>query len=619
MYRDFFRAFTDLFSARRSRGEIAALLLVMALLPVSELVVTHMFSRLILAGAKQYDEDPRGVLVSGAIFFAAFALSRALHHVVRLNRVRVFRRGFERSGEERPASPASTEAWSWAAAFELSTALVSLIQIVAFCSLFTYLDPAFGLANLLIAAGVLWLVAAIYHRQLSHQVAYLAEGNKPGSTKVGDRVGKRIRDAELGAIVASLAMAVSLGLVLVRAIQGGLSGPDAIVLFIGLRMLYSQVGNLSASAMRFARVKARLAAGSKNVDVIDPDDEFADPDTEIEDAGDLQPARPTAHRTQLVSQMMVAGQRGDLELVGRYAGRLSSGVIPTEAEVNARTAAEAFAQLAAPTTDEDVLPLSLLWWARPFPGAVGNWVSPLLLRRITDRPVLFQTPNAAAVTPHLLMVGSVIASAHEQSIVVGTGALNAGVKVDPAAHVVSVRGPLTAAALRAAGGPSVESFGDPTLLAGRHLPVQLGGTNGRLAFVRHVSHGDVPVSTGSQLEEISPLASQPEQIEALVRRLGSFDGVVTSDAGTMVLCHAYGIPCAAVTFDGTEDLDFVYRDYALGAGLGEDVLPQPAAPDLRKVDWHSRLHAPRIEPGVLDEIQAAVDRAVRVYSERVTS
>ncbi|RZI89396.1 MAG: hypothetical protein EOO67_12110, partial [Microbacterium sp.] len=144
MYRDFFRAFTELFSARRSRGEISALLLVMALLPVSELVVTHMFSHLILRGAKQYDEDPHGVLVSGAVFFLAFAMSRALHHVVRLNRVRVFRRGFELSGEQRPPSK---EAWSWAAAFELSTAMVSLIQIVAFCSLFTYLDVVFGLLN----------------------------------------------------------------------------------------------------------------------------------------------------------------------------------------------------------------------------------------------------------------------------------------------------------------------------------------------------------------------------------------------------------------------------------------------------------------------------------------
>lgn len=615
MYRDFFRAFTELFSARRSRGEISALLLVMALLPVSELVVTHMFSHLILRGAQKYDEDPNGVLVSGAVFFLAFGLSRALHHVVRLNRVRVFRRGFERSGEERPASK---EAWSWAAAFELSTAMVSLIQIVAFCSLFTYLDPAFGAANLLIAVGVLWLVATIYRRQLSHQISYLAEGNKPGGTKVGDRVGKRIRDAELGAIVASLAMAGSLGLVLVRAIQGGLSGPDAIVLFIGLRMLYSQVGNLSASAMRFARVKARLAVGSKGVDVVDPEDEFADPDEEIEDVEDLQPARPTAHRTQLVSQMMVAGQRGDLELVQRFGKRLSTGVIPTEAETAARSAAEAFAQLAAPTQDPDRLPLSLLWWARPFPGAVGNWVSPLLLRHAADRPVLFQTPNAAAVTPHLVMVGSVIASAHEHSIVVGTGALNAGVKLDPGADYVSVRGPLTAAALRAAGGPDVEAYGDPTLLAARYLPIARASGNGRLAFVRHVSHGDVPVVLGDELDELSPLVSQPGLVEDLLIRLAAYDGVVTSDTGTTVLCHAYGIPCAPVSFEGTDDLEFVFRDYALGAGLGDEISPQPSAPDLRKADWRSRLQTPQVSASTLDGIEASVQDAIRTYLERVS-
>lgn len=615
MYRDFFRAFTELFSARRSRGEIAALLLVMALLPVSELVVTHMFSRLILQGAERYDADPNGVIRSGAIFFLAFAMSRALHHVVRLNRVRVFRRGFELSGEQRPPSK---EAWSWAAAFELSTAMVSLIQIVAFCSLFTYLDVLFGLLNLLIAAGVLTLVAGIYRRQLSHQIAYLAEGNKPGGTAVGERVGKRIRDAELGAIVASLAMAGSLGLVLVRAIQGGLSGPDAIVLFIGLRMLYSQVGNLSASAMRFARVKARLSVGGKLVDAIDPDDEF-DPDEEIEDAEELQPARPTAHRTQLVSQMMVAGQRGDRELVQRFGTRLATGVIPTEAETNALGAAEAFATLAGPTEDPDRLPLSLLWWARPFPGAVGNWVGPLLLRRVSDRPVLFQTPNAAAVTPHLVMIGSVLASAHEQSVVVGTGALNAGVKLDVRAHFVSVRGPLTAAAVREAGGPSIEAYGDPTLLAARYLPIARGTGNGRLAFVRHVSHGDVPITLGERFDEVSPLASRPAEIEALLSRLAAYDGVVTSDTGTTVLCHAYGIPCAPVAFEGTDDHAFVFADYALGAGLDEDITPQPTGPDLRRADWASRLQVPQIGAGTLDAIQGSVEAGIRTYLERVTS
>lgn len=610
MYRDFYRAFRDLFRAPRSRGEISALLLVMALLPVSELAVTHLFSQLILRGAEQYQQDPSGVVVSGAFFFAAFAASRALHHVVRLNRVRVFRRGFERSDQERPASQ---EAWSWAAAFELSTALVSLIQIVAFCALFAYLDVTFGLANIVIGAGVLWLVARIYRRQLQRQIAYLAEGNRPGGTGVGERVGTRIRDAELGAIVASLAMAGSLGLVLVRAIQGGLTGPDAIVLFIGLRMLYSQVGNLSASAMRFARAKARLAVGSSG---LDDEDEFADPDTELDDLDNLRPAQPTAHRAQLISQMLIASQRGESEQVHQFSKRLRSGVIPTEAESNAESAAEAFADLASPTTGGP--PLRLLWWARPFPGTAGNWISPAVLRAQSGRPVHFQTPTATAVEPHLVMVGSVIGSAHQQAIVVGTGALHAQAKIDPAAQFISVRGPLTAAALRACGGPAIEAFGDPALLAPRFLPLTSTPRNGRLAFVRHHAHDAIPVTLGEEFDELSPLASHPDQLVALLSRLSAYDAVVTSDVGTVVLCHAYGIPCVPVTFDGAEDHGFVLRDHGLGAGLGE-ITAINTDLDLSGTDWRSNVAPVHVEDAVLDGIQDSLDRGIEILLNRTSN
>lgn len=612
MFRDFFRAFSDLFTERRNRIEVSGLLVTMALLPVSELVVTRMFSHLIISGPERYDRDPDGVILSGAVFFLAFALSRAIHHVVRLNRVRVFRRGFESSGQQRPASK---EAWSWAAAFELSTAMVSLIQLVAFCGLFIWLDVLFGLANLLIAAGVLWLIAAIYARQLKHQVAYLVEGNKPGSTAIGERVGNRVRDAELGAVVASLAMALSLAAVLFRALDGHIAGADAIVLFIGLRMMYSQVGNLSASAMRFARVKARLTAGEGVVDVMDPDEEFDPLDDELEDAGELQPARPTAHRAQLVSQMMLAGQRGELEQVQRFGERLSATAVPMETEVAAQQAAEAFAVLAASTEDAQH-PVSLLWWARPFPGAVGNWLSPLLLRSVSGRPVLFQTPAAAAQDPHLVMIGSVAGSAHRHAIVAGTGALGPEVTLDPKATFVSVRGPLTADRVRAAGGPEVTSYGDPTVLASRFLPVEQGPSNGRLAFVRHVSHADVHVSLSGRMDELDPMASRPEDIERFLADLTSYDGVVTSDFSTAVLCHSYGVPCAPVSFADHETLGFVFDDYARGVGLS-DFAPTVVDPRLDRTTWDDLLVPRTADDATLDRVQAAIEQAVTLYSERV--
>ncbi|MET3961487.1 hypothetical protein ABIE44_001421 [Marmoricola sp. OAE513] len=611
MFRDFSRAFAELFTARSSRWEISGLLLLLAMLPVSELVVTRMFSHLILSGPAQYREDPDRVVLHGSIFFVAYGLSRALHHLVRLNRVRVFRRGFDASGTQRTASK---EAWSWAAAFELSTALVSLIQVAAFCTLFAFLDLGFGLANVLITAAVLWLVATIYHRQLTHQVSYLAEGSRPGSTTVGDRVGKRIRDAELGAVVASIAMACSLVVVLYRAVHGSVHGADAIVLFIGLRMMYSQVGNLSASAMRFARVKARLTAGRAGAAEPDPDDELSDAeDLADDDAGELEgpttprPAVPTAHRATLTKQMLLAGQDGDLAGVRRFADRLATNVVPMQSEHDAQLAAEAFALAAAGAGEGEAV--RLMWWARPFPGTVGNWLSPLLVGRLTDRPVVFQPPGSETDERHLVGAGSILGSVQRSSVVVGTGALNADAALQTGARFVSVRGPLTAELLHRSGGPQVTRYGDPTVLASRVLPVERRRTNGRLAFVRHVSDLEVPVVLGGGIVEVSGKASRPGDIEDLVRSLARHDGVISSDSSVVALCHSYGIPCAPVAFGEDDLLGFVFADYGLGVGIGE-VVPTPVPPDLRLTDWSPLLVTRTISADVLDGIEAALSAGV---------
>jgi hypothetical protein len=612
MFGDFFRAFAQLFSHGRSRLEISGLLFTMAMLPVSELVVTRMFSHLIINGPHRYQTDPDGVVRSAVIFFVAFALARALHHVVRLSRVRVFRRGFDNSGEKRAASQ---EAWSWAAAFELSTALVALIQLAAFCILFSFVDLGSGLANVVIVSAVLALIASIYRRQLNHQVRYLTEGHRAGSTTIGDRVGKRIRDAELGAVVASLAMAFSLGVVLYRALKGQVAGADAIVLFIGLRMMYSQVGNLSASAMRFARVKARLTAGPKSTAVTDVDDELDDVADLAEDE-ELVPAVPSAHRTQLVNQMLLAGQRGAIEEVQRFGARLSVTRVPMESETHAQTAAEAFAELA--TSGDGRLPLSLMWWPRPFPGGSGNWLSPLLLRQESGRPVVFQRPTSTAADPHLVMIGSILGSAQQHSIVVGTGALDASATPDPRATYVSLRGPLSAAVVRDLGGPSIEAFGDPTVLASRLYPVWRTGGNGRLAFVRHLSHGDVGVRLAEDMDELSTLASRPQDVEGFIRTLATYAGVVTSDPSIAALCDSYGVPCAAVAFAGKDDLGFVFRDYALGVGL-DATTPVLVNADLGRTRWSDLLVARTITDSRLDEIQAAVQQGIANCLDLVTA
>lgn len=613
MFADFWRSFTELFSARRSRWEIAGLLTLLAVIPISELLVMRMFATLILESEQEFSEDARALVTGVVIFFAAFAVSRALHHITRANRISVFRRGFERGGEDRPAAK---EAWSWAAAFELSAVMVALIQTAAFSAVFFWIDPLFGVMNLVVVSVVMAILALLYRRQLERQLRYLREGapTKDGtSTAVSERVGSRVKDAEIGAAIASVAMALCLGGVLYRAVTGGLSGADAIVLFLGLRLLYSQVGNFSATAMRFARAKARLESKGP---VSSFDDEFSEGDDLDEDATPILEAEPSSHRSQLVSQMVVAGTRGEIELVESLGRRLSKGVVPMPSERSAYQAAMAFAELAS--RPEGVEPLAATWWPRPFPGSASSWLGPWILREVSGRPTRFVSSNdLGGADVHLMIGGHLLGSATARSIVVGAGVRNLDASVDPAADVVSLRGTRSADALLAAGGRAVEDVGDPLALVARLRPLSTVGGNGRIAFARHVGHTDIDVALPDEMDEISVQEARPGAVETLLATLMEYDGVVTSDPGILAVCHAYAMPSAAVVFAEDDGLLLPFEDYLSGVGLRTDGAVSAVAPDLRGTDWVNRMEVERVDAARLDAIEEHVRRGVEVYESRV--
>lgn len=254
MVRHLLAAFGQLFVDRRSRASVAVLIGVIAAVPAAEMLAATLFSDLITQGPLLYRTDPGAVLARVAAFFGAFALTRAAHHLVRVHRVRVFRKGFEASGRTRTRSQ---ESWDWAAAFELSSVLSSLVQVGTFAVLFLVLDRVTGVVSLATTLAVLWIVSVIFRRQLRLQHDYVRMGNAPGTTAVSQRVDSRIRHAESGAAVATVGMVVVLGTVLLRTLEADISSADAIVLFLGLRLLYGQIGVLSAGVMRFARAAAR--------------------------------------------------------------------------------------------------------------------------------------------------------------------------------------------------------------------------------------------------------------------------------------------------------------------------------------------------------------------------
>lgn len=321
------------------------------------------------------------------------------------------------------------------------------------------------------------------------------------------------------------------------------------------------------------------------------------------------------HRAQLANQIVMAGQRGELEQVRELSARLTVSGIPSAKELGAMQAAEAFASYATGGTGES--PLPLVWWPRPFPGNFGDWLSPLVLQRLSGHPVQYVAPTAPTSQPHLIMIGSIGRFIKQRSIVIGTGVSSTDLELNRHALYLSVRGPLTAQVLRASGGPDVQSMGDPAALLRRIVPVDIGPTNGRLALVRHYTHANLPVTLPDGADELSILASHPDDLESFVARLASYDGVVTSAMHVMIICHAYGIPCSLIGFRGFETsvhgTGMKYRDYSLGMGLDSVWEPQIVPLNLSHLDWADRLRAEKISDEKLDEIEAAVAAGVAAY------
>lgn len=321
------------------------------------------------------------------------------------------------------------------------------------------------------------------------------------------------------------------------------------------------------------------------------------------------------HRNRLVKEMVVAAQRADAVSVEGAFARLTSNGIPSKAEVAAKQAADTFLFYASKNTAQD--PIKLVWWPRPFPGNFGDWLSPLIVDAQTSRSIAFQSPTSASRDLHITSVGSIGRFIKASSIVVGTGISSADIELDRKAHYLSVRGPITAERVKASGGPSVGSFGDPGALISRIIPIERGLTNGKLAFVRHHKHINLPVVVPDGMDELSVLLSHPDAIRSFVTELNQYDAVVTSAMHVMITCHSYGIPCALVTFEGFESSvhgsGIKYRDYSLGAGLSDVYEPGSVSLDLRRVNVESLITKEQISPCKLDEIEQAVHDGISLY------
>lgn len=250
-------------------------------------------------------------------------------------------------------------------------------------------------------------------------------------------------------------------------------------------------------------------------------------------------------------------------------------------------------------------PLKLGWWIDPAPGNFGDWLAPYIFKGLTGRGVEYVNPVFGSDQSYYLAVGSIGKFATPTATLMGVGVSRKDAIVDPAARILSLRGPKTGAVVEASGGVDPGVYGDPAILLPRIFKPVSSSKSGKVGLIRHFTHLALDLKLPSYMEEVSVFASSPKDIETLITKLHEFDYVISSAMHGFIVCQSYGIPCGLVSFEGGEKLvhgDGVkYADYFEGVGLSP-IAPHVVPADLRGIDLQNLVTDEAISSQKVDDL-----------------
>jgi hypothetical protein len=244
-----FAALINLFATNRYRLVLLGLVLIAAMISISELAVAKLFTQIILNEGNM-SQTTLALLVT--VFFLFFGITRGGQFLQRLYRVRFFDDAFKASKNE---VTGAKDNWRWSLAFELTNLLSSITQLGVILVFFTYLNWSFGLINLLIVLIVFQVYGKLFSKQIEAQRSFVVAKNNKSPIPNVVRIGTRIKSGETGILISSIAMLILLAMLIYLSYTGEISESNTIVLFFGLRMQNSNFSNISTALMRFARAR----------------------------------------------------------------------------------------------------------------------------------------------------------------------------------------------------------------------------------------------------------------------------------------------------------------------------------------------------------------------------
>jgi hypothetical protein len=184
-------ALTELFSTKRYRLILLGLVLIAAMISVSELAVAKLFTKIILDEGN-ISQTMLAVLV--AVFFLFFGVTRGGHFIQRIYRVRFFDKAFKASKNE---VTGAKENWRWSLAFELTNLLSTFTQLGVIILFFTYLNWVFGVINLLVVLAIFQVYGKLFRNQIEAQRGFVVARNKKEPIPNVVRIGTRIKSLAL--------------------------------------------------------------------------------------------------------------------------------------------------------------------------------------------------------------------------------------------------------------------------------------------------------------------------------------------------------------------------------------------------------------------------------------
>ena len=236
--------------SKKFRWQFAFLVLLAALIPVTELLVIKLFTDLVIAGG---DMDPTILVLSILGVSALFVTTRFVNYVQKTYRVKFFDKSFESDTRERSSTK---ESWEWAMALEMVNVLSFITQIVVISIFFFALDWVFASLVLLAALIILEIFGRYFRVQQIAQRGFVEKRRAKQDVKPADRLGSRIQSAEFVTLLAAVFIVVLIAVLIFFGVSGITALSNTIVFFLGLRLLNTTFGSLAGSLMRFARAKA---------------------------------------------------------------------------------------------------------------------------------------------------------------------------------------------------------------------------------------------------------------------------------------------------------------------------------------------------------------------------